>query len=179
MGASTKKELKFYIYADRMMNRGYFSSSLKKKIVGFFRHDYIMAYLEALRKTEYYINIQRKKSIGFLINRYRLSALGLKLGFSISPNVFGYGLVIPHYGTIVVGNGNQIGNYAVLHTSTCITHGCKVIGDGFYLSTGAKILNDISLGNFVTVAANAVVNKSFPESNCLLAGVPAFEKKNK
>lgn len=60
---------------------------------------------------------------------------GMKLGFTIAENVFGYGLVIPHYGTIVVGSGNRIGNYAVLHTSTCITAGKKNIGDGLYLST--------------------------------------------
>lgn len=64
----------------------------------------------------------------------------MKLGFTISENVFGYGLVIPNYGTIVVGSGNQIGNYSVLHTSTCISAGRKRIGDGLYLSTGAKVL---------------------------------------
>ena len=50
--------------------------------------------------------------------KYRFRKLGMKLGFTISENVFGYGLVIPHYGTIVVGSGNRVGNYAVLHTST-------------------------------------------------------------
>lgn len=70
---------------------------------------------------------------------------GMKLGFTIAENVFGYGLVIPHYGTIVVGSGNRIGNYAVLHTSTCITAGKKNIGDGLYLSTGAKVLRDVQL----------------------------------
>ena len=83
----------------------------------------------------------------------------MKLGFSISENVFGYGLVIPHYGTIVVGSGNHIGNYAVLHTSTCVTAGNKIIGDGMYLSTGAKVLGDIELGNFTTIGANAVAHK--------------------
>lgn len=97
---------------------------------------------------------------------------GMKLGFTIAENVFGYGLVIPHYGTIVVGSGNRIGNYAVLHTSTCITAGKKNIGDGLYLSTGAKVLGDIELGNFITIGANAVVNKS-EEGNCLLIGIPA------
>ena len=101
---------------------------------------------------------------------------GMKLGFTIAENVFGYGLVIPHYGTIVVGSGNHIGNYAVLHTSTCVTAGNKIIGDGMYLSTGAKVLGDIELGNFTTIGANAVVNKS-EESNCLLVGIPAEKKR--
>ncbi len=105
--------------------------------------------------------------------------LGIKLGFSIAKDALGYGVVIPHYGTIVVGGGNKIGNYSVLHTSTCITHGQNVIGDMFYLSTGAKIIGDgIRIGNNVSVSANSVVNKSIPDSNILLAGSPANIKKN-
>lgn len=46
--------------------------------------------------------------------------------------------MIPHYGTIVVGGTNIIGNFAVLHTSTYITANHKIIGNGLYLSTGAK-----------------------------------------
>lgn len=59
----------------------------------------------------------------FLGNYYRMKQrkLGIKLGFSIACDTYDYGLVISHYGTIVVGNGNKIGNYAVLHTSICIT----------------------------------------------------------
>lgn len=123
MRIQSKKQLKFYILADRMINRGCFRFTLKQKLLHLFHRDYIMDYLKALRKTEYYINTKKTRTIGYCIYRLRLMKLGVKLGFSISPNVFGYGLLIPHYGTIVVGNGNKIGNYAVLHTSTCITAG--------------------------------------------------------
>lgn len=108
---------------------------------------------------------------------FKLSRLKIRLGFSIGTNIFGYGLVIPHYGTIVVGSGNCVGNYCVLHTSICITAGHKKIGNSFYCSTGAKILNDISIGDNVTVGANAVVNKSIGD-NCLMVGVPASCKRN-
>lgn len=97
----------------------------------------------------------------------------MKLGFSIGRNVFGYGLVIPHYGTIVVGDSNKIGNYAVLHTSTCISDNGKIIGDGLYLSTGAKITSRIVLGNGITIGANSLVNKSVEENNVMLGGMPA------
>lgn len=103
--------------------------------------------------------------------------LGIKLGLSVSFDEIGYGVVIPHYGTIVVGRGNRIGNYAVLHTSTCITEGKKNIGDGFYLSTGAKVLKDITIGDNVSVGANSLVNKSFPD-NCMVAGTPAEKIKD-
>lgn len=169
----SKKELKFYISADYMMNRGYFKEPILKKLMAAIYPDWIMKYLVALRKAEFYSNR------GVLKYYYKLKVhkLGIKLGFTISENVFGYGLVIPHYGTIVVGSGNHIGNYAVLHTSTCITAGKKNIGDGLYLSTGAKVLGDIELGNFTTIGANAVVNKS-EGSNCLLVGIPAVKKRN-
>ncbi len=108
--------------------------------------------------------------------KYKYRKLGVKLGFSIGCDVFGWGLVIPHYGTIVVGNSNRIGNYTVLHTSTCITDNDKIIGDGLYLSTGAKITSNIILGNNVSVGANSVANKSYGD-NILIAGVPAKEIK--
>lgn len=63
-----------------------------------------------------------------ILNKWRFFRLSRKLGFSIGYDVFDYGLVIPHYGTIVVGNTNRIGPYAVLHTSTCITDTGRRIG---------------------------------------------------
>lgn len=88
-----------------------------------------------------------------------------------------YGLCIPHYGTIVVGNSNHIGPYATLHTSTCITDTCRRIGKGLLLATGAKITGGEVLGDHITVAANSVVTRSFSEGNALLVGIPAFKKK--
>lgn len=116
--------------------------------------------------------------IFYAIYKWRYNRLSVRIGFSISPNVFGYGLVIPHYGTIVVGETNQIGNYCVIHTSTCISGNGKIIGDGLYLATGAKITAKVNLGNNVTVAANSVVTKSINENNILLAGMPAEIKRS-
>ena len=39
-----------------MMNRGYFEKSLLMKVVSLIRPDWIMEYLTALRKVEYYSN---------------------------------------------------------------------------------------------------------------------------
>lgn len=103
----------------------------------------------------------------------------MKLGFSISIDSFGYGLVIPHHGTIVVGGKNTIGNYAVLHTSTCITARSRNIGDGLYLSTGAKITTKDDIGGGVTIAANSVVTKGISEGYALLVGMPAEKKANR
>lgn len=116
---------------------------------------------------------------GFALWKLLYDRIGVKLGFSIGYKCFSYGLVIPHYGTIVVGGDNRCGRYCVLHTSTCISgeHGGKRIGDALYLSSGAKINKPIHLGNNVQIASNSVVNKSFCEDNIVLAGMPATIKK--
>lgn len=174
----TKKELDFYIKADYMMNRGCFKPSILSRLRALVFPDYIMDYLVHMRKADYYSHLGGAKGV-ILGNYYRMKQrkLGIKLGFSIACDTCGYGLVIPHYGTIVVGNGNKIGNYAVLHTSTCITNGRKVIGDCLYVSTGAKLTTIEQLGNNVMIAANSVVTKSCDEDGVLLVGMPAGIKK--
>lgn len=47
-----------------------------------------------------------------------------------------------------------------------------VIGSGCWIGAGAILIGGVTLGNNVTVAAGAVVTKSFPD-NCLIGGVPA------
>lgn len=47
------------------------------------------------------------------------------------------------------------------------------IGNNCWLGTNVIILPGVQLGNHVIVAAGAVVTKSFPADNILLAGVPA------
>ena len=131
-----------------------------------------------MRKASYFLSCGRwLKLIGYW-HKYRCYKLGLKCGFSIGCDCFGYGLVLSHYGTIVVGSSNRIGNYAVLHTSTCISDNKKVIGDALYLSTGAKMTTRLTLGDNVSVGANSVVNKSFAEGNCMIAGAPAIRIKD-
>lgn len=174
-----KKQLKFYIMADMMMNRGKFKWTIIDRIKNLLFPDYVMQYLRSMRYTEYMkdnkdINIFSK--IICVLHASRLKKLGVKLGFSIGNQVFGYGLVIPHFGTIVVGSSNRIGNYAVLHTSTCISDKCIICGDGLYLSTGAKITQKCILGDYISIGANSVVNKSFG-SNVMIGGTPAIKIK--
>ena len=164
--------------ADRMMNRGSFKITLMQRLKSLIVPDIIMKYLSHMRKTSYYMS--RNSYVSRLVGLYHMSRytrLGLRLGFSIGYDVFGYGLVITHHGTIVVGASNRIGNYAVLHTSTCISDNNKVVGNALYLSTGAKMTSTLILGDNVSVAANSVVNKSYKDGSCLIAGTPAVFKK--
>lgn len=178
----TKKELEFYIMADRIMAGRNKKQTIKEFILGLFTtQNLIIDYLKYMRKKSYY---NHSKSKYFLINKmkalyagYMFQKLGTKLGFSIGEDVFGYGLVIPHYGTIVVNGGVRVGNYSVLHTCTCIGGANKIIGNALYLSSGAQIMGNITLGDNVSIAANSLVNKSF-EDNILLTGSPASIKRN-
>ena len=100
--------------------------------------------------------------------------LATRLGFTIPKNVFGPGLCIVHYGTIVVHPDVQVGSNCRLHPSSCIGdyNGAPRLGDNVYIGPGAKIFGAVVLGNNVAVGANAVVNKSFGD-NVTLAGAPA------
>ena len=100
--------------------------------------------------------------------------LATRLGFTIPKNVFGPGLHIVHYGTIVVHPEARVGRNCRLHPSTSIGdyNGVPRLGDNVYIGPGAKIYGPVTLGDNVAVGANAVVNKSFG-SNVTLGGVPA------
>lgn len=142
----TKKELRFYIMADRIMNGYEPTRNFKEvlfRLLPIMRLDRVIDCLFLMREVEYFNNKGRLTAFDKVFKSYYsrcYNRLSQKLGFSIGYNVFGYGLVVPHYGTIVVNSATRAGNYCVLMTSTCIGGKGKVIGDGLYLSAGAKIM---------------------------------------
>ena len=104
--------------------------------------------------------------------------MGIKLGFYIPANVFGPGLSLPHYGTIVVSKYAKIGCNCRLHVCTNIgasagNKGAPVIGDNVYIGPGAILFGEINIADNITIGANTTVNKSFNTSNVVLAGSPA------
>lgn len=174
----TRKELKFYIAADNMINRGYFSPPITSRIKHLFSPDITMDFLKCMRFLSYYSNKKGLLNKFFTLYYKRLYIrLSLKCGFTIGYNCFGYALLIHHYGTIVCGASNRIGNFASLNTSTCIIENGSIIGDFFYMGTGSVISKKVSLGDNVKVGANSVVNQSYSD-NIILAGTPANIKRN-
>ena len=102
----------------------------------------------------------------------------IKLGFTIPLNVFGPGLSIAHYGTIVVNENAKIGKNCRIHEGVTIgaTNGnpkAAHIGDNVFIGSGAKIIGDIKIGNNIAIGANSVVVKDFDENNITIAGSPA------
>ena len=114
-----------------------------------------------------------------LIEKFRFHQLSLRLGFSIPINVFGPGLAIVHYGTIVVSNGAKIGANCRIHEGVTIgaTNGyskAAIIGDNVFIGSGAKIIGEVKISSDVAIAANAVVVKDIIcERGCTVGGVPA------
>jgi serine O-acetyltransferase len=134
-----------------------------------------------LRKVEYRKNCKHSSlSRLYLKSLYlRFHLLGRKLGFTIPPNTFGPGLAIAHRGTIVVHFNARVGENCRVHVCTDIgteaRYGDKAprIGNNVYLGPGAKIFGDITIGDDSAIAANAVVNRSFPEPHQTIGGIPA------
>lgn len=173
MVVTTKKELRFCLMADRMMNTGTFKKTLTTCLKECFLPDLKMKYLSTMRKLSYY---KYKGNPLWMYYHFKYQRLSVKLGFTIGHDVFGYGLILPHYGTIVVGSHNTIGNYAVMHVCTLITSTGHRIGNNLFVSTGAKITSGKQLGDNVTIAANSVITKSCTDNNELLVGMPATIK---
>tara|TARA_E500000318_G_scaffold112049_1_gene133637 strand:+ start:10864 stop:11445 length:582 start_codon:yes stop_codon:yes gene_type:complete len=175
---TSKKLYREYLMADkRALNIGNQKLFWLKQLIA---PNYIWQFQKRLRKLEYYKNC-RNDFLGKVVYgliRLRHRKLALKLGFSIPENVFGPGLSIAHYGTIVVNSKARIGKNCRIHVCTNIgasggSFKAPNIGDNVYIAPGSKIFGDIQIANNIAIAANSSVGKSFVEENILIAGSPA------
>lgn len=172
----SKKELEYYLRQDAIALR---RDGKHPKLFG----DPVWKFQIILRKTEYLNNVYcKKKYLIFHYCWYRLlfHKYSVKLGFSIPLNVFGPGLSIAHYGTIVVHHAAVIGKNCRIHEGVNIgaTSGSEmapIIGDNVFIGTGAKIIGNISIADDVAIGANAVVVKSIFEKGVTYGGVPAIK----
>lgn len=133
-----------------------------------------------LRKVEYDCNC-RSGLAALLIGKYhkfRFHRLSVRLGMTIPANVFGPGLSIPHYGTIVVHGNARAGRNCRLQEGVTIgatngSHEAALIGDNCYFGSGAKVIGAVRIADDVAVGANAVVTADITESGTTWAGIPA------
>ena len=177
---NSKEAYLHYLEADRIA-LGRKKLALADQALAFLSPDYIWNFQRLLRKIEYYKNAKSNGYLNKFIYRYlklKYKNLSLRLGFTIPENVFGPGLCIVHYGTIVVNAHARVGANCRIHVDTNIgASGGSIkapqIGNNVYIAPGAKIFGDIKLPNNTAIGANSVVNRSFEEENTLIAGVPA------
>lgn len=176
----TKTQYKSWIRQDRIASGYSPNRPLNERLKDLFAPNYLIGFERQLRKVEFITNCKS----GFwwrallLYNRIKLRRLQVKLGFTIPINVFGPGLSIAHYGTIVVSEHASIGCNCRIHAGVNIgastgKNGAPVIGDNVYIGPGAILFGNITIADNISIGANATVNKSFTKPNVVIAGTPA------
>lgn len=169
----SRETYQYYIKQDRLaLGR---RQDVRPRLFG----DEIWKFEILLRKVEFDLNC-RRGPVGKLVGKWhkmRFHRLSVRLGFTIPPNVFGPGLSIPHYGTIVVHGNVRAGKNCRLQEGVTIgatngSHKAAVIGDNCYFGSGAKVIGEVRIADDVAVGANAVVTKDIVESGTTWAGAP-------
>lgn len=143
--------------------------------------DEIWRFQILLRKREYLANCKHGlfNKICSKYYHFKFKKMSLKLGFSIPMNVFGPGLAIVHYGTIVVAEGAKIGANCRIHEGVTIgaTNGSNeaaIIGNNVFIGSGAKVIGKVRISDNVAIAANAVVvSDVISDKGCTVGGIPA------
>ena len=176
----SKKKLNDWIAQDRLSSGYSAVPSIKERIYSIVAPNYILRFERRLRIVEYLTNCKSSPIHSLLLfyNKLKLRKLQLRLGFTIPVNVFGPGLSIPHYGTIVVSQDAVVGNNCRIHCGVNIgasggEKDAPVIGNNVYIGPGAILFGGIYIADNTTIGANATVNKSFTEKNVTIAGTPA------
>ena len=134
-----------------------------------------------LRKTEFFKNTSNGniiKKLFYIFSMIRFHRLRVKYGFSIPLNVFGPGLSIAHFGSIVVNGNAKVGENCRIQDSVTIgaTNGesdAPVIGNNVFIGSGARIIGKVNIASDIAIGANAVVVKDFNKSGITIGGVPA------
>lgn len=86
---------------------------------------------------------------------------------------FGYGgMGVVVHSKAVIGDNCSIGQQVTIGEGNNRYPGLPIIGNNVRISKGAIVFGGITIGNNVTVGANAVVTKPVPD-NAIVAGVPA------
>ena len=90
----------------------------------------------------------------------------------------GSGLLIPHYGPVVINHAAKIGSNSFVHHGVTIgaagtgeRRGSPVIGNRVFIGANAIVVGPIEVGDDAVIGAGAVVNKSIP-ARAVVVGNP-------
>jgi len=186
---NSKPGLRFYLEADRIaLGRKSNTTATRRISDALGLTSLIWRYLYFLRTAEYIHNCKTPSIYKLTTEKYlafRLHRLGLSLGFEMPLNVFGPGLRIIHYGTIIVNSNARVGANCELHNLVHIAQNLHnrqkgaasdrgpTIGDNVFIGPGARVLGDITIADGIVIGANSIVTRSFDEPNITIAGAPA------
>ncbi len=99
-------------------------------------------------------------------------------GISIPPETtVGQGLLIHHFGGIIINSAAVLGAECTLHHGITIGNRVSggpspILGDRVMVGAGAKVLGGIIIGSDAEIGANAIVLKSLPPG-AVAVGMPA------
>lgn len=88
-------------------------------------------------------------------------------------STFGYGgMGVVIHSKSIIGENCTICQQVTIGGGNSRFPGVPVIGNNVYIAKGSIVMGGITIGNNVTIGANAVVTKPVPD-NAIVAGVPA------
>lgn len=177
----SKQDYLYYLERDRHSIGMHKSKSWQDYLKTLLFPYYEWKFIKLLRYLEYCENVKKSNFflggvIAWFIAKYKFRKMSVKLGLSIPINVFGPGISLPHRGNIIINPQTQIGENCRIHVGVNIgAHHDKAprIGNNVYIGPGAIIFGDIEIADNCSIGANATVNKSVIEPNCVVAGTPA------
>ncbi|MGI6510194.1 MAG: serine O-acetyltransferase [Erysipelotrichaceae bacterium] len=118
---------------------------------------------------------------------WKLHRLELKTGISFENNMtIGKGLIIGHWGSIVLNGKATFGNHFFLTHNVTIGRdirgkrkGVPTFGDRVVVRTNSTVVGNIKIGNDVLIAPNTFVNFDVPDHSIVI-GNPAkiFHREN-
>lgn len=171
LNTSYKKKIEY----DRKFNEA-FRGSLSKEFLKGFEWKYICAY----RKYQANYN-----TVWGRLFRLQMKKLENKTGFSFEGNLsIGNGLIIGHWGKIVINGQAQFGNHFF------ITHGVTVgrdirgkragvpsFGDRVCIRANSTVVGNIHIGNDVLIAPNTFVNFDVPDHSVVIGNPASIHSK--
>ena len=174
-----KEDLEYYLLQDKFVN-GHINRNRPNLYA-----DELWKFLIILRYHEYYANCHNTYKDRVMLSIYSKlhDYWGIRLGYEIPINTFGYGLKLNHYGPIIVHPNAKIGNFCDIHSGVNIGQNRSVdevptIGNNVWIGPGVKIFGKIQIADGVMIGANSVVNKSFTQPDTTIVGLPAKIIKN-
>lgn len=134
------------------------------------------------RFADYYI-WKAKKHIWARLPQWffimRRNTLASKIGIEINSMLIDEGFLLYHISGTVINGSTKIGKNCHLHGNNCLGNSgpnnlkCPTLGDNVRLGVGAKVIGGVYVANDITIAAGAVVTKSFYERGITIGGIPA------
>ena len=109
------------------------------------------------------------------LSRRLYSRNSRKFGLEIHTPKLGGGIIMPHWGRILI-NAQEVGDDLYIFHNVTIGNdyktGVPIIGSNVFIGTASTILGDITIGDNVVIGAGSCVTTDIP-SNSLVAGNPA------